>query len=828
MLLAGVVASRPAVAAPLFSWGGNGLQGAMNTQLKVTTGDASYAFMNGAASNHCMVDSTGAQLAWPYDTTDLEKLYWVPVPGSSLYEHGLWQLNSAVDTATLMVDGFHNIHVADVGDIAASAAKYSCRWASFAALNDHLDANVVGVAVRPSSVIGQGQIADELFTVAALHREANAVKDRWACDYADQIARVRSEAYDHPDIVKAVTLDELGRFLDGPETALYQARTAYGVPFQSYSHWSPGNVEALHRITSGQPMTPATHDVDANGVANASCPTSITPYILSGDIDLWARMLDVLVPRYIVPSLVLGMPGDPDVRSGGSPSGDYSFNQSTGDAAVGTFVLAPPPSSVVAVHPGWAAEVEYLSVVASPFDDVLLTGLEAELKVDVRGTVIPDLTTDLSTRKPDSIAIDSTCIGGPGCPAFAGRPSPWDAYGANTVTFTLAATAETDELDDRLHYIWNVKVRYVDVVTGQVLWDSGPLDPTWTTTGTLGSPGVEVLATDNAAWRVAAHLDGLQIAPEVVSTVHDPVAYDAFMESTCEYLHTAFDDPKRCLLDQRVEGYEAKHYPIDTNAALDRMQAARAWGDGIIGQFMPLNLDSNIGTGGGRYIQRDSLLSGTYDFMVYEPYDTAYTAQSEVHEYSIEIPNQGGACAGSFSDPWTVEWYMNTTANAPRWEMFVDWDDGSVRDSEARLRVANGSPFSTGSVDLSLLMEGDRIFVGWENSGGGGSQLADAGVAFQVTPPAACTTYDPLDADFITRLDDANTDPTTPILEAPQFAAVMADYAAIEPDHDCGGEVQQARACVADYFVHSWYGSTTATPPSCATLLGPHCSNQWP
>ena len=98
-------------------------------------------------------------------------------------------------------------------------------------------------------------------------------------------------------------------------------------------------------------MFPATQDVDANGLANPACPTSITPWVLSGDIELWARMLDVLVPRYIVPSVVLGMPGDPEVRAGNPPGGDYSFNQSTGDGAVGTFVLAPPPTSILAAEP---------------------------------------------------------------------------------------------------------------------------------------------------------------------------------------------------------------------------------------------------------------------------------------------------------------------------------------------------------------------------------------------------------------------------------------------------------------------------------------------
>lgn len=791
----------------------------MNVQVKVGDPTADPAFIDGNPLAHCQYyrDAMGTRvnLYWPYDTADLESLYWVTSPGSSLYEYGVWELDSAVRTADLLVDGFHNIFLATVGEVEADRWQDTCKWASYAALNDHLDANVVGTALRPASLIHPDlELVDELFTGIVLPRNKDSQAAWWGCSFQEMIERARDEAADHPDIAKVVTVDELGRFLDGPETTLYQVKDTSGGAYASWSHWGPDNVAALRALARGDGLVPAVDDVDAIGASApvgaipSGCPSS-TPAAPSGDpdVELWARFLDVLVPRYVVPSVVLGVAADPDVVAGGAPSGAYAFDMANGDAAEASWTFTPPaPSTFESSHPNWCPVLSFLSASAvSPG----LDPLQLELNVRVNGGLVPPLSgipVDPTLRRADSIFRDVAPLGGPGCLV---TPSPWNPTSSNTVRIEVAAADSPTNVDeDRLLYVWNARVRYVDTSTGVAFW-SEELAPSTASFTVFGAPGSEVVATENTAWRVSESLDGVQIAPEIAGTIHDPAAYDEFMDSTCAYLHTAFDAPKRCLLDQRVEAQQPAYYPVDTDAALDRMQLASTYGDGIIGQYMPLNLE-NLGVEQGRFVQRESL-DGSYDFMVYEPMDTQYSAQSEVHEFKITVPTDGGSCDGSTADPWVVEWDMDATTAQPRWELFVDWDDGSVRANQARKQVRNGSPDDTGSMDLPLAQEGHVIYVGWENEGGSGTTAHDAAVYFHVTPPSTCAAYDPLDAEFRTWLDDRETDPSA-------------------ADQDCGGEVLKAYTCVADYFDTSWGLGASASPASCTipSAWTWDCTNQWP
>lgn len=674
-----------------------------------------------SASLTCDPAYTGA--TWPPTVSELDVYYntstalGAPTPAfpggeplfEPLYEQGVWALNDANAMADVLELTGQNLYLADVGGDhwvpnpgTASAATHECNWLSLAALDDVLERRQsYGVDIKTGIFLGVG-------TTAA---------DDWACDYYKHIGRARQEADLHGNM-RVVYFDELWRTLYQPETNLWSSTAG--------AHWAAWNVEALWEHVHGNYPGP---DIDVFGnisTDGANCPEKAVGTLGSADLELWSRMQAPAIPRYVVPSAILGMPADP----AGAGSTDPFYDFSSGDVARVSWDVSPPPLPPTwqTTHPNWEVVVDFLyasSVGAGAPDQ----GLELELEVNFQpgsGGAVSLYQLDIyDVHRSRMCILSSAGTGAPLC------GNAWVTGGMNLLEFDLATTQPTTSHGlDRMVYLWGARVQYIDTDTGQAFatTDLALADAAF---NVGGSPGGAVYAQPNDFFLVSPWLDGVAIAQHRGSTSFDPDVFDRLVEHTCDFLHSGMGPYARgCIVDEAGAAFGNGATPSTAyNAyappdALSRMKSADRHGDGVISTYLPMAVE-NAGLNAGRFTGRANI-DPTYDTMVYEARFTR-TLVGETHEWAATVP---AGCGGDY----TVYRLVEAQAGAPVMWWHVDHlgfriDEGQV----------NPSLPTSGSTTVIGVSSGDELVVGWESHGGGSSPSATNNVHFVVTPPAGCT-----------------------------------------------------------------------------------------
>lgn len=496
-----LVTSSPAHALP-FAWANFAqLHGTSLGEMKVTDSDPA----NSGDNVHLACDPAdyGYTSGWPYPRSLLETIYQATSPGAGApdYDQGPWDLNSANDTyATMQASGL-NLFFADVNGTnqimvrPSWEARDECNWLSWAALNDTIDhAQNNGLSTHDSYTgifLGPG----------------SQTEDDWACTDLEFIERARLEAADHPDIVKALLFDELWRLLEAPDhTWGTDGGTPLGATLPDGKHWDSSNVDALQEALAGNYLGP---DANIYGQVDTLCRPKASS--LSGStVELWARMIPEGLPRYVVDSAVLGVPKDLAM------TGSADFDFLAGQALAVAYELPVSVSEWQFMMP-LRIELEFLSLNAATVDPALNPGLD--LETIVNGTTVDTIA--LSSRTHKDIDSERLCLWSNVSPVPAGCSnsllvSPYVPY-TNTLTFNLSATADTDPNTDRIAYVWGVRLHMIDHATDQIISTSDyilPSDGAYSFhSNAVGDfPGAAGIASDNSAWRVRQHIDGVTIA----------------------------------------------------------------------------------------------------------------------------------------------------------------------------------------------------------------------------------------------------------------------------------------------------------------------------
>ena len=724
----------------------------VSEEVKVPTTDPWWSTDSGLACS--ALDG----VAYPWDTGDLLVVY-----ADTGFDEGLWALADAPATVDAVTAVGGNLWVVDMsGKITSGTAVSACRWASLSAVDDVIERRrtpgtdpdlqtMAFISVSKTETLGTLQPCQAREVAERLREEAD-----------------RHDGAGHPILV-GVLVDEPWRELDGPDTFLWQPAgdCGDGRSTRTYSHWSPDDLDAFADLfRTGAYAGPASDDAPCTsdtGAPPAGCDTG-TATLGGANLEFWVRMLDAAMPRYVLPSLVLGVPGE--LGGSGTTCGTaWSFCASDGDYAWAQWTSSGP---LLNAWPTWARRVVLDLYVA-----VAMHHPPLELAVSVNGTPVqgrmyddateawPAVSDSLSTTTVYQVVKRRYCIGGPECSGA----TPWlDGYAAtNTIDLEVSPTTSTAVNTDRLVYVWGAKVKYYGPAQDPV-WED-PLEPSEATTGFEGSAGDTgggALAGTNAAWRITSSLDGVAIAmnnrfgiAESVSdtglSVSPPQvtyagahSYYDFVVDACAWLDTQGVD---CTVEVAGAGYDDEALPYDpvTLNGVDypraplwlwrwRLDAGEYPGDGTMALDLPLHFAA-AGTEAGRWAWRAAAACpGTGCTMgaddrvrVYELPEAHMVAGSR-EEYQVVLDTGDPACDG-----W---WYVDVDVSAPvRYPVLHWWVARET--ATAREIKGHGPAWSTtehDDVDFRAI-HGDILRLFWRSRGGGMGPAALSKVAFSVTPP---------------------------------------------------------------------------------------------
>ena len=517
----------------------------------------------------------------------------------------------------------------------AGAEFGGCPWYALAALDD------VATSWNRTHPDRQGEVAAWF--------DAGAPEYRWPRTYLPFVERLRKEAAKHPGVLTTVIVDELNQMVEGPDTALHEKWNApAGVDCVAEpwvcqgAHWTPEQVAYLGTMLSGTYRglsTDAFGRVETDLGSQAVCDD--TGRLLSGNtLALWGRINDVGAARHVVPAAVLGMPADP------TPSGaDPGYDLDAGDGAMVRFDLVAPTlsSTVWALHTRWKAELSFLYATGWQYAD---PPLDLDLAATVNGARVDDGTLLVDPDR-ERVNLATMCIGGPDC-----ATSAWSASGGatNTVRVKLTATATVPHNFDRTAYVWGLRVRYVDTVTGQAFWNTEttsvgtlPRDAVPGAYSGIGTPGGANLATYNAAWRFEEHLDGVVFTHDIAATWNRD-AWERFLEHACAWLHETtgrLGQPVGCNVDERVQVSDFDEVSaFDLGEEGTRLRIDLDEADGVLALHPPAALE-NLSAHRGHFTRRHRF-SPDVDGVLVEPTNQE-TVLGEVHDHVATIP---AGCAG--------------------------------------------------------------------------------------------------------------------------------------------------------------------------------------
>jgi hypothetical protein len=735
----------------IFAWNPDGVQGIWEARIAGENADQAEE----SPPDECEPAGMGP---WPFQPEDSALvLDW------SLFDvEAMVDLSESLNVNLLLMD--------PSGNGAFAAYPNECDWHNLARLDDALEEyNLMSGSYVGGTDLHSGGILPMLPSRTPCH---------W--DYANQIERFRLEAADHPNVFRAVVLDETHRRVDTLENALFQTSTV--------DLWTSAEFESFSSMIRGNGAT------DPCGEPRVGAP-----------LELWARMVHASVPRLIVPAAVVGRPACPlALEAGGAcpAPGNWAFG--AGDGAQVSWVI-PPTSGlpVPAFGLSFGVWLEYF---------VNLSGEDADLYLGhrVNNQDRPAEEINAGDRGNLDIVLVEDCIGGALC---SGTPV-WNFGGTNKISIGLRAEGGTNKATDRLATVWAARIVFRD---GPVELASYYLDPetgAFKAVGNLAvsggtACGPETLCTTNAGQRIGDQIDGITLSHDITESHYvqtsesrpgsgepgDPgyTNFDRFLETTCAYLHDpdnwADGQPRRCLIDERAWVANDAHLDSFSPAEASlRLGAALDHADGALAIQLPMELIDPDDSGPlesplvgltGRFTP-DRILSPLdlryddgsdtteYQFMFYEPRLSRPTV-GERQWVEVTVPADP-ACEGDWEIYWRED--VELAFEGPQYYTygFAHRLSGPQILEDLLIQVdGDGTPaspihFQNHWSEVAALEAGEIIEFGWWLRDDLGDVLDEEAVDpfagsnrvfFSLVPPAGCS-WDATDLSTLAVGADAN------------------------------------------------------------------------
>jgi hypothetical protein len=609
---------------PPFPWAMGGISAVWDGDLKVEV-DPSMA-QNG----DCAVTLGGGSRGpapWPF----------TPAQNDEVRD---WSRNDPGRTITQLANLNLNLYLHE-SDSALSLgvstnADWACDWHNLSALNDEIEATLAelpegtppiftGLILRPwvpaldanSDVPGNQPTLDY-----GWYTSGDAAH---ACRYRDAIVRGRQEAAEHPDIHRVVIIDELFRFVRGPDHYWPEAA------------WPPAAVGVLGALA--REASPGAQRALCDDVLDTKWNGGVAPVQLDTEpgydpalalttapeepVELWARMHAASVPRLVVPSVIIGVLGAPPV---GAPVAGADHQLAPGEAVQAWWNVWTRPSDTRLDWDHVRIWVDLLvNLNTNQGDD------GARLIVSINGVDQPALTLNQDVGGKASIQYARAVVrmGMGGAP-----PGPWgiDEFQPNRVEVRIERASDWTRDSDVTATVFGGRV------TLEQIDPSAPftvvqtyvhaLEPAAANFGVFGTPGMATpgpvacgggaadltaaICTDNSAFLVGDQLDGVSIAHDLVFdwAIQGPgtgmpysAAWSRFIEHTCRTLWKRPGSPTRCVVDERQWLAEVNNLGLlNYDDAVHRIKMGRERGDGEINTFLAIELaDAGLvyGSAGG-------------------------------------------------------------------------------------------------------------------------------------------------------------------------------------------------------------------------------------
>jgi hypothetical protein len=509
-------------------------------------------------------------------------------------------------------------------------------------------------------------------------------------------------------------------------------------------------------------------------------------YQAEAPVELWARMHAVTIPRFIVPSLILGTPRRPDVEGEPPVGTETDVTVLPAGASVSAAYVLPggfteTPSSPA---PDWEVTVQYLVHANVP-----VGANHLQLQLFVNGTPQPGAT----------VAAAAPVAGASSAPSWLDREnvymvevpvtSSWEptSADANIVELRVVSVGgDTTDLHDHHFYVFGGTVLITDT-TGVYESTKFALDPeaaAFTSRSSAGTPGPCATAytcMTSTPYLVGDQLDGVTVAAEIAAPwrrsaaegwagVPMARAWKELLSVTRAQLQgelgLADGRPGRVLSDERawVADYDSLEY-FDFVAAASRIRAGLDHAHGVSLVHLVLEV-ADVADDDGRFAGYPSTAAPGYPLMNYLPRLTrSHLGEQQV--WSFQVPADP-SCEGTWSLAYTTDGTRDDSSYGPVAQVGDGTDDGWLYafgiDPDDLLQDLPGVSLSgvylegAGAVSEDL-GSGEWVRFGWGikrrvASGGAeiGAPIGPTWLGWRVDPPAGCAapalTADDLTASF--------------------------------------------------------------------------------
>jgi hypothetical protein len=780
-----------------FTWAEGGVRAVWDADLKLQApGLTAWA---GWEDTDCGPTSAGVETAWPlpYDPGPDSV---PPPPPTGAHAQLDWSRNAAGRTLWRMADANLNLYLHQYNPVPGVFwhVDHACDWLSWSALNDEIQREYDALVIEDPS-------AEPIYTGLVLphggpsQRYYNDLVSRGApwCTYRDAAVRVRQEAADHPDIVRVAVVDELYRMLVGPDTMFEGLDNPFDVSHVEALRALLGEADAAAAtsarqqceavIAGGGALSPLyTEAVYADPDYLGSPVLGADGYQAEAPVELWARMHAVTIPRFIVPSLILGTPRRPDVEGEPPVGTETDVTVLPAGASVSAAYVLPggfteTPSSPA---PDWEVTVQYLVHANVP-----VGANHLQLQLFVNGTPQPGAT----------VAAAAPVAGASSAPSWLDREnvymvevpvtSSWEptSADANIVELRVVSVGgDTTDLHDHHFYVFGGTVLITDT-TGVYESTKFALDPeaaAFTSRSSAGTPGPCATAytcMTSTPYLVGDQLDGVTVAAEIAAPwrrsaaegwagVPMARAWKELLSVTRAQLQgelgLADGRPGRVLSDERawVADYDSLEY-FDFVAAASRIRAGLDHAHGVSLVHLVLEV-ADVADDDGRFAGYPSTAAPGYPLMNYLPRLTrSHLGEQQV--WSFQVPADP-SCEGTWSLAYTTDGTRDDSSYGPVAQVGDGTDDGWLYafgiDPDDLLQDLPGVSLSgvylegAGAVSEDL-GSGEWVRFGWGikrrvASGGAeiGAPIGPTWLGWRVDPPAGCAapalTADDLTASF--------------------------------------------------------------------------------
>jgi hypothetical protein len=770
-----------------FTWAGGGVRAVWDADLKLQA--PGLTAWDGWENTTCGPTSAGVETAWPlpYDPGPDSV---PPPPTTGAHAQLDWSRNAAGRSLWRMADANLNLYLHQYNPVPGVFwhVDHACDWLSWSALNDEIQREYDALVIEDPS-------AEPIYTGLVLphggpsQRHYNDLVSRGApwCTYRDAAVRVRQEAADHPDIVRVAVVDELYRMLVGPDTMFDGLDNPFDVSHVEALRALLGEADAAAAtsarqqceavIAGGGALSPLyTEAVYADPDYLGSPVLGADGYQAEAPVELWARMHAVTIPRFIVPSLILGTPKRPEVE--GEPPVSTATDVTVLSAGASVSAAYTLPGGFVpwlsGPAPDWEVRVQYLVHANVP-----LGANHLRLGLFING--VPQPGASIAAAAPPASGtstmpwfttawLDNENVYMVDVPV---TPS-WEPLttGINTVELRVTSIdTNTTDLYDHHFYVFGALVSYIDR-NGAQSTVKVELDPDDALFASSMTGGGACLATQtcmtSTPYLVGDQLDGVTIAAEIAAPwrrsaaegwagVPMARAWEELLSVTRAQLQgelgLADGRPGRVLSDERawVADYDSLEY-FDFPAAASRIRAGLDHAHGVSLVHLVLEV-ADVAEHEGRFAGYPSTAAPDYPLMNYLPRLTrSHLGEQQV--WSFQVPADP-SCEGTWTLAYTTDGTRDDSSYGPvaqvgdgteggwLYAFGIDPDD-LLQDLPGISRSGVAYLGGTGTVSEDL-GSGEWVRFGWGikrrvASGGAeiGSPIGPTWLGWRVDPPAGC------------------------------------------------------------------------------------------